>query len=715
MDWNESFRAFEHPVKKIRYGKSKVSFSGKGIALLLGIDMNCPFSRVVIPFLSLFFAGELWAFPADPTPFTVDNACDSLTLREGGDERYSYTQTLDGYLVILDSNGIYRYATEDGLVGAFKAKNASLRSGGEVAYLQEIDKAKSRKAHFKRNSDRSFFSADSDIRKKPRWVPSLNTSDAAPVLRLPDPVGYSKGTNRFPVLLVENSSVKNYDSLAYYRQVNQEGYSLNGHIGSVKDYFSDQSNGIFLPSFDIYPVTIDGAMSDYAKKEGRLVKKAVDALLARFPDFDASKYDADGDGEIDAVGVMYAGTKSAANSMGGFAYLLQYSNSINDGVGKLNAGNGKVFNRYFILPQMSSSSELAPIAQFVHEFGHTLGLSDHYCVYASSCYYDFTDSAYQAPGVHAWDVMALGMYNYDYKSGGRPGATPVGYSAFEKAFLGWISYRTLESAWDVAILTPFYSTDVAYKIPVSGTEDEWFILENRQKIGWDALLPSHGLLIWHIDYDASTWRQDRLNDTSSHQHIDVVEAGNVKVTSASNGYYDGTSKSWFDDDPYPGSQNVTTFSPVSWNGARLGVDLYHITEKNGNICFTSGSDIPVGDCIASSSSSAESSSSSMESSSSAESSSSSMENSSSSEGTAIALTRSVKNSIELYGTTLAVSSNVFGKKLVRLYDLSGKEIFRRRFDGSTMALEVKDYSGKMLVVRLSEGERVLMLRRIVVR
>ncbi len=678
--------------------------------------MNCQFSRFVFPFLSLFFVGALWAFPADPTPFTVDNAGDSLTLREGGDERYSYTQTLDGYLVILDSNGIYRYATEDGLSGAFKAKNASLRSGGEAAYLQEIDKAKSRKAHFKRNSDWSLFPADADIRKKPRWVPSLDTSlDVSPVLRLPNPSGYSKGTNRFPVLLVENSSVGNCDSLAYYKQVNQEGYSANGHIGSVKDYFSDQSNGIFVPSFDIYPVKIDGAMSDYAKKEGRLVKKAVDALLARFPDFDASKYDADGDGEIDAVGVMYAGTKSAANSMGGFAYLLQYSNSINDGVGKLNAGNGKVFNRYFILPQMSSSSELAPIAQFVHEFGHTLGLSDHYCVYASSCYYDFTDSAYQAPGVHAWDVMALGMYNYDYMSGGRQGATPVGYSAFEKAFLGWISYRTFESAWDVAILTPFYSSDVAYKIPVSGTEDEWFVLENRQKIGWDALLPSHGLLIWHIDYDANAWRLDRLNDTSGHQRIDVVEAGNVKVTSASNGYYNGISKSWFDDDPYPGSQNVTSFSAVSWNGVKQGVDLYHITEKNGNICFTSGSDIPVGDCIASSSSSAVNSSSSMESSSSAESSSSSMEGSSSSEGTAIALTRSVKNSIELYGTTLAVSSNVFGKKLVRLYDLSGKEIYRRRFDGSTMALDVKDYSGKMLVVRLSEGERVLMLRRIVVR
>lgn len=660
--------------------------------------MNNSFSRLLFPFLSLFFAGGLWAFPADPTPFTVDNAGDSLSLREGGDERYSFTQTLDGYLVIRDSGGVYRYATEEGLAGAFKAKNANLRGDGEAAYLKGIDWAKSRNAHFKRNSDRSLFPAGADIRKKPRWVPSLDTSlDAPPVRRLPDPAGYSKGTNRFPVLLVENSSVTNCDSLAYYNQVNQEGYRVNGHIGSVKDYFTDQSNGIFVPSFDIYPVKIDGAMSDYAKKEGRLVKNAVDALHSRFPDFDASKYDMDGDGEIDAVAVMYAGTKSAASSLGGFAYLLEYDKSLNDGVGKLDAGNGKVFNRYFILPQMSSASEMAPIAQFVHEFGHTLGLSDHYCVYAASCYYDFTDSAYQAPGTHAWDVMAFGMYNYDSRSGSRQGSTPVGYSAFEKAFLGWISYRTLENDWDVAVLAPFCSTDVAYRIPVSGTEDEWFILENRQKIGWDVNLPSHGLLIWHIDYDANDWRLDRLNDVSSHQRIDIVEAGNVKVPSVNNGYYAGTSKSWFDDDPYPGSQNVTSFFPVSWNGDRLGVDLYHITEKNGNICFTSDSSLSVGDCVPSSSSS-----------------SSSSVSSSSAEPVAIVSSGVVASAIDFHGHTLSVISSVPGRKSVSIHDLSGREIFRCAFDSESLTLDLRKFSGKMLVVRLSENGQVLKLRRIVV-
>lgn len=650
---------------------------------------------------------SLSAAPADPTPFTVDNAGDSLTLREVGDEHYSYYQTLDGYLVIPDAEEVYRYATEEGVAGTVKAKNANLRSEEDAAYLNALRKTAVKNAHFKRHPDRLPIPAG-EVFQKSKWVPSLDTvPDVPPLLRLPEASKYGVGTNRFPVLLVENSSVNSLDSAAYWAQVNQQGYSQNGHIGSARDYFIDQSNGIFVPSFDIFPVKIDGAMSDYKDKEGRLVKKAVDALLSKFPNFDASNYDADGDGEIDAVGVMYAGTKKAANSMGGFAYKLEFSATCNDNVGKLSAGNGKVFNRYFVLPQLNNDGKFSPIAQFVHEFSHTLGLKDHYCVYASSCYYDFTDSAYQAPGAHAWDVMASGMYNFDNtRSGTVQGATPVGYSAFEKAFLGWISYKTLESSWDVKVLEPFISTNVAYKIPVDGDEDEWFILENRQKTGWDAQLPNHGLLIWHIDYDAAVWKADALNDVSGHQRIDVVEAGNIKVPSFSKGNYYGSSVKWLDDDPYPGSQNVTSFSAVSWAGASLGVNLYNITEKNGNICFTSNSALSIGDCVPESSSSSSEWSGS--------SSSSAYESSSSSEATAIAMPETVRNSVEFYGRTLSVKSNLPGRKTLAVYDLSGRMLFRRDFDGAETVLDLRKASGNVLVVKLSAHGRVQSLKRIAV-
>ncbi len=320
-----------------------------------------------------FLAGSLWAFPASPKAFTVDNDGDSLTLRNVGDEHYRYTETLDGYLVIRGEDGVYRYATEEGVAGTFNAKNSGGRSLEENAYLKGLRREKVQQAHFEKNPDRLTFPSDEKIERAP-WVPTLDTSSAIfPVLKLPAASGHVKGTNRFPVLLVAGPDASNCDSSRFYAQVNQEGFGEDGHIGSVKDYFTAQSNGLF-------------------------VKEAIENLLSKYSDFDAIRYDADGDGEVDALAVMYAGTKENANDLGGFAHYLQYNN-----VGMLDAGNGKKFNSYFILQQMDSETEITPMAQFVHEFSHTMGLKDHYCVSSGNCYKDYADSLYQAPGVHAWD------------------------------------------------------------------------------------------------------------------------------------------------------------------------------------------------------------------------------------------------------------------------------------------------------------------------
>ena len=661
-----------------------------------------------------FLASELWAAPANPTPFTVDNAGDSLTLRKGGDEHYRYTLTLDGYLVIRGADGVYRYATEEGTAGKFKAKNAGLRSDAEKSYLNGLDREKVRKAHFEKNPDRVPFPADMEREGRSPWVPTKDTSSSAdPRLKLPPASGHVKGTNRFPVLLVESPDAENCDSSAFYAQANEAGYSKSGHIGSVRDYYVSQSGGIFAPTFDVYPVRVGNSLSSYKKKEGRLVKEAVEALLSKFPNFDAKIYDADNDGEVDALAVMYAGTEDAADDLGGFAYMLQYNSSTNDGVGRQNAGNGKNFNRYFILQQMDSQTKMTPIAQFVHEFSHTMGLKDHYCVYGGNCYNDYTDSVYQAPGAHAWDVMGTGMYN-----GPVQGATPIGYSAFEKAFMGWISYRTLETSDAITVLSPFGETDEAYKVPVEGNADEWFVLENRQKSGWDANLPYHGMLIWHIDYDATAWSKDALNDVAAHQRVDVVEAGNLKINTYRDGFFHSFSRSYLNDDPYPGSQNVTAFSFTAWNGKALGVNLYGIREEDGKICFATREGVAVNECTVevSSSSFAESSSSSfVSSSSSAESSSSQGESlSSSSVPAAIANVQNFKNSIELYGTVLSVRTGISGRKTVRVYDLSGKEILRQSFDGFSASLDLRKFSGKMLVVKISARGRAPELKRVVV-
>jgi hypothetical protein len=107
-------------------------------------------------------------------------------------------------------------------------------------------------------------------------------------------------------------------------------------------------------------------------------------------------------------------------------------------------------------------------------------------------------------------------------------------------------------------------------------------------------------LIWHIDYDQTAWNKDVLNDVASHQRIDVVEAGNLKVT----GYYDGFDFTHLVDDVFPGSQNVNSFTAMnSWAGVNLGVNLYNILEEDEKVCFATQDGISVETCVVESSSS----------------------------------------------------------------------------------------------------------------
>ena len=544
-----------------------------------------------------------FAYPVNPAPRTVDNGGDSLTIRTLGDEHYRYTQTEDGFLVVADSAGIYYFADENGSTSKFKAKNKGRRSAAAEKFLNGLDKKDVFKKHRERHPDRHKRPLNAARAKRASWVPvssmadrdEISGEDLPPVLRLPKPEGHANGTNRFPVLLIEDNSTKNLDSASLYAILNQENYTRNGHTGSVRDYFVDQSSGKFVPSFDLYLVKVNSSLSSYMGRDYALIQEGISQLKKKYTSFNAALYDSDNDGDIDALPVLYAGSElsSGGNTLGGYQYELQWNEC-----GKQDAGGGKRFNSYFLIQQ---KEQLFPT--FVHEFSHTMGLRDHYCVASDACYSQYQNSQYQAPGAHAWDVMATGMYNNN-------GLTPPNYSAFERNFMGWLDYTTLNDDFEVKMLPPLNSGNFALHVKVS--KDEWFVFENRQMVKWDSALPNHGMLVWHIDYSQKTWDDDVLNDDPAHQRVDVVEAGNKRVTE----YYDGFGSYGggnLVDDPFPGSQNVTQLSPLkSWSGTQLLSGIFNITEKNSNVCFSTNQSVSVGGCeiAASSSSVAEISSSS---------------------------------------------------------------------------------------------------------
>ena len=669
--------------------------------------------------LCALLPAAVFASPLDPSERrSVINDGDSLTLQDLGDEYYSVTRTEDGYLVVADEKNVFYYADENGERSKFKARNLHRRKSAEKAFLNRLNREKTFRAHRLNTLDRFDVPAEERRAARAAWIPTVLPKSH-----------HSAGKLRFPIILVagEANGLQNLDSAGMYARLNVAGYNEDGYLGSARDYFVDQSSGVFEPQFDIFLVSESEPFSGYIGKEAEFMKRAVLSMLEKYPSFDASLYDYDNDGEIDAFGVMYAGSryKLGTKHLGGFQTTLKKYDSV------VETSDGKKFNTCFIIDQGASH-----VVQLIHEFSHTMGLKDHYCVRMSGCSAYYADSVYQAPGAHAWDVMATGMYNGDYRK-------PPNYSAFERNFMGWLDYSTLEVDSQVKALPPLGTNNFAYYVGVN--DKEWYVFENRQQVKWDSGLPNHGMLVWHIEFNSGAWTLDAMNDVPEHQRVDIVEAGDIRVLSQTGGYMNQGGGARQKDDPFPGSQDVTELSPVlAWDSSVVLAGLFNIVEPDTNVCFVLDSTIAIEHCefvrVSSSSSAPESSSSSLGSSSSEESSSSSALGSSSSvesssseksSSSQVESSSSVPESsssepessssttfvqrhdatmpqfrVAMDGRVIHVNAPEAGLKVIRVFDMQGNVIASSSFVGTSFRLDIGAVAcGAPLVVRIEAGNR----------
>jgi immune inhibitor A len=471
----------------------------------------------------------------------------TLTIEQIGDEHYHYTQSTDGYLLV-DSVGVYYYANAAAENSGMKAHNRGERNQTETKYLQTLDPAATKTLYRTKTGFRSFGHAPK---------PALRAGDAS---GKPVPSDLTKGEKRIIVVPVQSPSIKlTFAKSDFSAQLNEKGYSKNGNYGSVRDYYIRQSKGAFTPNYDVYdPVTLS---KDYGSlTDDEIIKEALDGINIS----DINQYDTNNDGYIDGLIIILAGT---ANQNSDHGTYMGYNNT--------QQKSGKTVATYILCSELSglNNNYMDGVGTIIHEFGHMLGLTDHYTVRAT----DQRTPKY-------WDVMDYGCYNGSTDN--VNGTHVPNMSAFELQSLGWLTPTELTADSIGAYSLPVLREGKAYAIETSRS-GEWFLIENRQKEGWDEELPGHGMLIWHINYDKQTWDNDAANDTANRQHVDLVEA-------AINGtdYYSN-----LDYYSYPGTANVTSFSNFTdWEGVNWGVKLYNITEKDSFICFSTSADIAISKC-----------------------------------------------------------------------------------------------------------------------
>ena len=124
--------------------------------------------------------------------------------------------------------------------------------------------------------------------------------------------------------------------------------------------------------------------------------------------------------------------------------------------------------------------EMGSISVVSHEFGHMLGLPDLY-------------ARPENPGSEGLDRWCL-------MSNQTPNGKPQHMSAWCKERLGWITPTTIDpSVPQKLVLAPIYkSPRECYKVLARPDGSEYFLLENRGGVGFDASLPASGMLIWRV-------------------------------------------------------------------------------------------------------------------------------------------------------------------------------------------------------------------------
>ena len=379
-----------------------------------------------------------------------------------------------------------------------------------------------------------------------------------------------KGDVKALVILVNYKDVKfqTPNPSAYFSDMlMKQGFSEYGATGSAYDYFFDNSDGQFRPQFDCYgPVDLPNNRSYYGGNNSNDEDKAPEEMIIHAVELlddevDFSQYDTDGDGFVDNVYVFYAGRGEADG--GGTNSVWPHSYNIYWGAGRICQADGVMFD-YYACSNEWDGAKPDGIGTFVHEFSHVMGLPDLYDV-------DYENAEYVTPG--AWSVLDMGNYNNNSR-------TPAAYSAFERNALGWNEPRVLDGPADI-VLEHILDSNESCLIPTE-KDTEFFLLENRQKKGWDAYVPGTGMLIWHIDYNSRVWQNNKVNINRSHQYVDIVEAGgtaNNGINSAMRSY------------TFPGSKNVTSFTSSttpalkSWAGKAINLPITDIKESNGKISF----------------------------------------------------------------------------------------------------------------------------------
>ncbi len=365
------------------------------------------------------------------------------------------------------------------------------------------------------------------------------------------------GPRKALVLLVDFSDEAATETQGHYQEML---FSIGSYAtGSMRDFYREASYGQLDVSGEVsgtggvtvgwyrapnpksYYTNGDYGFGSYPRNAQRLVEDVVQ--LAR-PHINFAQYDNDGDGVVDALVIIAAGTGGEVSGNTGDIWSHKWA------INPISA-NGVSIQTYFMAP------EDGRVGVMSHELGHLL-----------MRWPDLYDTDYSSRGTGRWDLMAGGSWN-------NGGNTPAHPTAWCKLKAGWINPVEILNAAQSVTIQPYANQGSVYKLPVgSSASKEYFLVSNRQQIGFDSHLPGSGCIIEHVD-------DDRVNNTDeTHYLVDIEQAdgqshlnSNANSGDAGDAFPSGTAHSF---------TASTTPSSRAYDGSDSRVEVTDIT-RSGNL------------------------------------------------------------------------------------------------------------------------------------
>ncbi len=378
-----------------------------------------------------------------------------------------------------------------------------------------------------------------------------------------------------PVILVDfPDNTGRYSRADFVQLIFGEG------TASMRDYFLEVSYGNLNLTGEVvgwlrmdkpYAYYVGDSFGIYGQFPNNSQGLVTDAVRLADPLVDFSRYDSDGDGFVDGLLIVHAGpgAEETGRTDDIWSHKWQLTDPVAGSPGAVRTADGVSVDVFSVQPERFADGRMITIGVFCHEFGHILGLPDLY------------DTDYSSSGLGFFCLMAAGGWGRQDESAPY-GSSPIHPCAWCKYLLGWVVPDSVEEGVVDSIyarlpavaLAPVcyrilknpFGVDWSYSSPGQG---EYFLVENRQRSGFDRGLPGSGLLILHIDESRSN------NDDERRPLVGILRADRSPSYALDRNDRGRDAHLWKESDT--GVRNWTVPSTAFYDGVPSGVVIEKIS------------------------------------------------------------------------------------------------------------------------------------------